>query len=87
MKLLKLLSPSWIARTRRLRKSVCWQMEPGRGSVGTRMPENHWAALEAVVKDVGAKLARASIERKATMSATAHAVRPNLIAAHLIHSN
>jgi hypothetical protein len=51
------------------------------------MPENHRAALEAVVKNVGAKLARASIERKATLSTTAHAVRPHRIAAHLVHSN
>jgi hypothetical protein len=50
------------------------------------MPENHWAALEAVVKDVDAKLARASIERKAALSATAHDVRPHRIAAHLLHS-
>jgi hypothetical protein len=51
------------------------------------MPENHWATLEAEAKDLGEKRARAPIERKATMSATAHAVRPHRSAAYLIHSN
>jgi hypothetical protein len=51
------------------------------------MPENHWATLEAEAKDLGEKRARASIERKATMSATAHGVRPYHIAADLVHSN
>ena len=73
MKLLKLPSPSWIARTRRLRKTVFWHMEPERGSDGTATLINHRAALEAEAKDIGAKCTQASIEQLDTKSATAPA--------------